>query len=198
MRRVADKKENSKTGRKPRVKTGGGGQQPWLRSYRAKLWNPKTRRLSDALYRKWDYALCMSDANGYLPPLSDIAFHWQVSDCEAQQLINDLIEARLVDIVGGIGGERRRLRLHDWDHWQPYADTTATERKRKQRAASRDVTELSRQCHGQRSESVSASESNYQQTRRHEVDGTLSTTGVVDGGIGSCDYTCAHDDEGVL
>lgn len=189
--------------RKPPVRRNAA-QQSWFRSYRSKLWNPKTRRLSDALYRKWDYALCMTDARGFLPKLADIAFHWGVSDNEAQTIICDLVELQLVDAIGL--GMNCQYRIHDWDDWQSYSDTTATDRQRAHRARNGNVTAMSRQCHGNRSVSVSASVTSTDRTQRQQEVGDGSSRLVLgDTGdrystaaAGDNDYDRSDDDMGVL
>lgn len=105
-------------------------KQPWLRLYRDSLHNPKVVTLSDRQHRAWVNCMLMSDNDGYLPSLRDVAVHMRVTRPDAEQLVCELVEAGLVDpeMLDG----QRRYRMHDWDQHQAPSDNAA-ERMRKLR-----------------------------------------------------------------
>ena len=60
--------------------------------------DPKVQRLSPTLFRAWVNLLCLASASdGKLPSIDDIAFKLRVSVQDAQQHIDELILAGLLD-----------------------------------------------------------------------------------------------------
>lgn len=146
---------NDDSGKKKTPKQKNGGK--WLRSWRSKVSSRKVFGLSDCQYRFWDMALCLTDADGYLPSSDEIGFALRMSVRDVELRLSDLVELRFFDPIvsarGLIG-----YRAHDWDHWQrrcDETDPTAAGRMRRYRQRKRNaavtVTEF---C----SESVSESE----------------------------------------
>lgn len=112
-------------------------KQPWLRLYREALHSPKIVSLTDRQHRAWHNCLLISDSNGALPAMRDIAVHMRMTTTEAEQLICDLVEAGLVDPV--MDGSRTSYVMHDWKDHQPTSDSS-TERVQKHRLKDRNVT----------------------------------------------------------
>ncbi len=98
-------------------------KQPWLRLYRDSLHNPKVVTLSDRQHRAWVNCMLMSDNDGYLPSLRDVAVHMRVTRADAEQLVCELVEAELIDPEMMDG--QRRYRLHDWQDHQAPSDNAA-------------------------------------------------------------------------
>lgn len=121
--------------KKPPVKSDRV-RAPWLRLWREALHNGKFRSLSHEQRSHWLLVNLMTDANGYLPPLRQVAYNLQTSEVAAQAVLDDMIHLGLVDIVGGLQSTSQNLRMHDWDHWQPSADDSK-ERMRRHRAKQR-------------------------------------------------------------
>ena len=112
-------------------------KSPWLRSYRDALHNPKIIRLSDRLFRVWQCCLWVADDAGVLPSIPDLACHLRMSVVDAEQLICELIETKLVD-VSSPGTCVRTLTMHDWNTHQFIEKST--ERVRKFRSKNKHVT----------------------------------------------------------
>lgn len=98
-------------------------KQPWLRLYRDSLHNPKVVTLSDRQHRAWVNCMLMSDNDGYLPSLRDVAVHMRVTRPDAEQLVCELVESELIDPEMMDG--QRRYRLHDWQDHQAPSDNAA-------------------------------------------------------------------------
>ena len=98
--------------RKSRVANGIEGID-WVRSYRSKLYSPKVWRLSAAQYRMWDMLLCMTDQNGNLPPILDIASHLRMHIPDAAKRVSELVELEFIDPIGDPRHQSHRMR--DWD-----------------------------------------------------------------------------------
>jgi 5-methylcytosine-specific restriction endonuclease McrA len=72
----------------------------WFRLYSFVLHDPKTQRLSPALFKRWINLLCLaseSEPRGALPSVLDIAFALRVKPCGAERVLAQLRQARLVD-----------------------------------------------------------------------------------------------------
>ena len=108
---------------------------PWFRMYVEVLDDPKAQRLSPQLFKTWINLLCLASRNGgLLPSADDISFHLRLSVTDAQQQIDDLILAGLVDIRPD-----GRCEPHNWSARQ-FASDSSTERVRKHREAKQGVT----------------------------------------------------------
>lgn len=121
------------------------GKQPWLRLYRSSLHNPKIVTLSDRQHRAWHNCLLISDNNGALPQIRDIAIHMRMTASEAEQLVCELVESGLVDPV--MIGNRASYVLHDWtDHQHPSDHSSG--RMKNLRSRRRDGVVTARDRHG--------------------------------------------------
>lgn len=99
----------------------------WFRFYNEVLDDPKVQRLSPTLFRAWVNLLCLASASdGKLPSIDDIAFKLRVSVQDAQQHIDELILAGLLDPTTD------GLVPHNWRARQFVSDSS-TERVRKHR-----------------------------------------------------------------
>lgn len=99
----------------------------WFRFYNEVLNDVKVQRLSPNLFRTWVNLLCLaSDDAGKLPSVDDIAFKLRMSVQDAQQQVDDLVLAGLIDITS------TGLAPHNWKQRQFVSDTS-TERVRKHR-----------------------------------------------------------------
>lgn len=109
-------------------------RKPWLRLYRDSLHNPKVVTLSDRQHRAWHNCMLIADDDGVLPPSRDIACHLRMTIPEAEQIINDLVDAGLVDVDAMQAA--RVFRMHDWSTHQ-YVSDNSTPRSRKHREKKR-------------------------------------------------------------
>jgi len=101
---------------------------PWFRFYAEALSDPKVQRLPGDLFKTWMNLLCLATQNGgVLPSMDDIEFHLRMSPRHAQQHVDELILAGLIDIMPD--GSRQP---HNW-HVRQYSSDTSTERVRKHR-----------------------------------------------------------------
>jgi hypothetical protein len=109
----------------------------WLRSWRGKAASLKVHSLTDAQYRFWDGALCLTSRDGFLPPIHHIAFHLRLSVQDTERRLAELVEAGFFDPVRESGGAYL-YRAHDWDQWQPAYDHSSARvsAHRKQRSES--------------------------------------------------------------
>lgn len=117
----------------------------WFRIYDDVLDDPKVQRLSGDLFKTWMNLLCLaSKQGGILPPVDDIAFRLRISARDAQQRIEDLILAGLVDIRPD-----GKQEPHNWPSRQMPSDSS-TERSRKHRDKKRNATATlqQRECNG--------------------------------------------------
>lgn len=99
--------------------------QPWLRLYRGTVNNPKLQRLGLEVVGFWTNCLCLSDDDGYLPAVSDIAWSMRLNETQVETFLETLQRNNLVDAEEG-----GALRLHDWSEHQKVSDLS-TDRVRK-------------------------------------------------------------------
>jgi hypothetical protein len=101
----------------------------WFRFYAEAMNDPKVDRLQPSLYKTWVKLLCLActHAKGHLPSVDDIAYHFRLSVADAQQQIDELILADLIDILPG-----GTLSPHNWGTRQYVSDKSA-DRMRKHR-----------------------------------------------------------------
>lgn len=100
----------------------------WFRLYAETLHDPKVLRLNDRQFRAWIGMLCMAaDNSGSIPDSWSVACHLRMQPQDADDIITDLIEARLVDIMPD-----GTMRPHSWDKRQFVSDVS-TNRVRKHR-----------------------------------------------------------------
>lgn len=107
---------------------------PWFRFYSEALDDPKVQRLTGDLFKVWVNLLCLAseqDERGTLPPPSDIAFRLRIDDQKADDALTGLRRAGLLDL----DPDTDLYVIHAWAVRQPPsdADSTAAERKRRQR-----------------------------------------------------------------
>ena len=118
----------------------------WWRAYDEAVDDPKLGLLTDRQHRAWFNLVCISSQNGgALPAMPAVAFKLKLSIDKARSLVAELVALKLFDI----DPETRVCAPHNWKgrQFQSDRDTTATERKRRQRDkenVTRDVTHMSR------------------------------------------------------
>jgi hypothetical protein len=104
----------------------------WIRFYERLLHSPKIIRLTDHQFRAWISVLCSADANsGRVLSAADLAIIARLTAKDCEDLLNDLVEARLIDPV--VGPENHCLVVHDWHHWQYKSDVDPTNADRQKR-----------------------------------------------------------------
>ena len=114
--------------------------QEWLRLYRRTVNNPKLQKLGLEAVGFWTNCLCLSDDDGYLPSVSDIAWSMRVTETVTETFLVTLQRNNLI-----VRDDDGRLRLHDWDDHQKRSDNSSErvrkfrERRQKQ-AETEDVT----------------------------------------------------------
>lgn len=107
---------------------GGQCNMTWFRFYHEALDDPKVQRLTPTLFKAWVNLLCLAARKGgKLPSVDDIAFSLRVSVNDAQQQVDELILAGLLDI-----GPKGDVTPHNWQGRQYKSDSSA-ERTRKYR-----------------------------------------------------------------
>jgi hypothetical protein len=102
---------------------------PWLSLWDKTLDTPKVQRLPAETFKGWVNLLCLANRqaeSGRLPSVEDIAFALRIQTDDAQRLVDDLVNASLIDRKGKI------LTMHDWDDHQQTGRTNA-ERAREYR-----------------------------------------------------------------
>lgn len=99
--------------------------QEWLRLHRRTVNNPKLQRLGLEGVGFWTNCLCLSDDDGYLPVISDIAWAMRVTETVTETFLVTLQRNNLI-----VREDDGRLRLHDWDDHQKRSDSS-TDRVRK-------------------------------------------------------------------
>jgi hypothetical protein len=109
--------------------------QEWLRLHRRTVNNPKLQRLGLEVVGFWTNCLCLSDDDGYLPAVSDIAWSMRVTETVTETFLVTLQRNNLV-----VREDDGRLRLHDWDDHQKRSDSS-TDRVRKFREKRQKHTE---------------------------------------------------------
>ncbi len=134
--------------------------KPWLRLYREAVHRPKIGRLSMDDRGFWATCLMLSDDEGALPSIADIAWTLRMPE----DTVRDVYMASLVrhdlvtrDVTRDVTEDVTTYRLHDWHEHQHASDgdPTAKERKQRQRerekaqksAVTRDVTVTSQASH---------------------------------------------------
>lgn len=129
---------------------------PWIRLYRASLHDPKIVCLSDRVFRAWHNCLLIANDDGLLPSLRDISVHMRCTQTEAEQSINDLVEAQLVDPIVS-PGQPIAFRMHDWEKWQRKWDVDRTNAERQKRARRKKKTAGKIDRNGERNGTVTES-----------------------------------------
>lgn len=112
--------------------------QPWIRSYRSALHNPKIQRLPAPLFKAWQNLLWCTDDDGELPPVDDIAFILRASDKQVKAWLAELSSRALFDALG-----EGRYRAHDWSEHQKKSDTSndrVKQHRERKKAATCNVT----------------------------------------------------------
>lgn len=115
----------------------------WFRMYDDVLDDPKVQKLPPALFKHWVNLLCLASRNdGKLPGLDDIAFALRLDENVTRDMLRDLVQRGLIDECDG-------LSPHNWAERQFKSDkdTTAAERKRKQRAREKEA-DVTPSAHG--------------------------------------------------
>jgi hypothetical protein len=112
----------------------------WFRYYDDALDDPKVQRLSGDLFKVWVNLLSLASKNdGKLPSTDDIAFRLRISIQDAQQRVEDLILAGLIDVLPD-----KSFEPHNWSERQFASDSSAVRmqklRKKKQSKNNGDVT----------------------------------------------------------
>ena len=112
----------------------------WFRYYDEALDDPKVQRLSGDLFKVWVNLLSLASKNdGKLPSADDISFRLRISVQDAQQRVEDLILAGLIDVLPD-----KSFEPHNWSERQFASDSSAMRmqklRKKKQSKNSGDVT----------------------------------------------------------
>ncbi len=117
----------------------------WFRFYSEALHDPKVRRLPGGLFKDWVLVLCIANEGkprGVLPPVADIAYHFNRSPAKVETLLADLQGRGLLDDVDG------HLAPHNWDQRQPgWDDSTGRQKRKRQRDSNGAGTGLSRDSH---------------------------------------------------
>ena len=108
----------------------------WFRFYSEALHDPKVRRLPSGLFKDWVLVLCLANEGkprGVLPPVKDIAYHFNRTPAKVEALLSDLQGRGLLDEKGG------GLMPHNWRERQPGWDDSA-ERQRRHRGRDNNAT----------------------------------------------------------
>lgn len=105
----------------------------WWRAYDDAVNNPKLQRLPATLFKAWFNLCCLtSKNNGELPTIKDVAFSLRVSEQKAAEIIDALVDAKMLDRDGDT------VKPHDWQHYQ-YQSDSSTERVRRYREGKGNV-----------------------------------------------------------
>ena len=106
----------------------------WFRVYGSLVDDPKVQRLPGDLVKSLLNLWCLASQNGgTLPPVEDIAFRLRINPAKADEIINRLGQAGLIDDAAGV------LRPHNWDKRQFKSDG-CNERVKRYRERERNVT----------------------------------------------------------
>lgn len=110
--------------------------RPWGKQFAHMLGHPKYLRASIAARAAWHTLFLValnSPTEEVLGTREDVeailrnyGFGEEAGDC-----VRSLVDLRLIDVRSGVNG---KLKLHDWNHWQP-DDPTGAKRKAASRAA---------------------------------------------------------------
>lgn len=129
--------------------------QDWLRLYRGAVNNPKVQRLGLEAVGFWTNCLCLSDDEGRLPKLSDLAWSMRVSETVAETFLKRLHETGLLEKKGAW------FVLHDW-HEHQFKSDSSTDRVRrfrqKQHETQRNVSETAQNRDRDRADTETDSE----------------------------------------
>lgn len=87
-------------------------KRDWIRLHCSALNNVKVCRLTDKQFRAWTNCLLCVNRDGVVPRLDYLCWHLRLTLEETQELVSDLVKARLIDDVGGV------LTMHDWQEYQ--------------------------------------------------------------------------------
>lgn len=152
MVRVAEQTRRVKN---KKIATGYGR---WFRFYTEAMHDPKIVTLSDRSFRSWINLLSMAAINdGVIPSTRDVAAHLRMTCRDAEDQINELLLAGLIDI-----DPHGKLAPHNWSKRQYKTDAqSSTARVQKHRAkqpCNNDETFHETKCNVSASESVSESE----------------------------------------
>lgn len=115
--------------------------KPWVRLYRDAILKPKVGRLSLDDLGFWSACLMLSDDDGNLPTVSDIAWQLRLSeDVVEKGYLSSLVRHGLVtrDVT-----DASQYRLHDWEQHQHASDGDPTAKERKQRQREREKAQKS-------------------------------------------------------
>ena len=94
----------------------------WFRMYTEVLNDPKVQRLPGDTFKTWVNLLCLARLHdGHIPPIEDAAFALRLSDDEAAQAIEALMQAGLIEET------ETGLQPHNWGGRQ-YKSDVSTER----------------------------------------------------------------------
>jgi hypothetical protein len=97
----------------------------WFRVYNDLVDDPKVQRLDPTLFKALINLWCLASTNdGVLPPIDEMAFKLRMKPEKAQQVLNDLRAAGLVD------ANERGTRPHNWDERQFTSDGSTSRVKR--------------------------------------------------------------------
>ena len=110
----------------------------WFRFYSEALHDPKVRRLPGGLFRDWVLVLCIANEGkprGALPPVADIAYHFNRSPAKVEALLADLQERGLIDEADG------NLVPHNWGQRQFLSDDVAARVRKHRNGVTRNVTD---------------------------------------------------------
>lgn len=97
----------------------------WFRLYDGLIRDFKVQTLEPVAFKDWINLLCMASGNdprGNLPPLNQIAYHFQATTADAEARVACLVEAGLIDRMPD-----GSMRPHDWDNLQPKSDRSASD-----------------------------------------------------------------------
>ena len=115
----------------------------WIRLYTSALHDPKIVSLSDRMHRAWINLLTIADkADGFLPSLKHIACDLRCTLDQAKEIIDELVEAELIDRLEIENPPISSLYMHNWGRRQyrwDDVDRTSSERVRRHRAKKRAI-----------------------------------------------------------
>ena len=100
---------------------------PWLKLWHSFLDSVKIQSVTEALRARYVNLLCVAckfGENGKLPDITQVAFMIRLSSDDAQETLERLIEARLIERRG------KAYYIHDWDQWQHKKSRDAEKQKR--------------------------------------------------------------------
>ena len=109
----------------------------WFRFYSEALHDPKVRRLPGGLFKDWVLILCIANEGkprGVLPPVTDIAYHFNRSPAKVEALLADLQGRGLLDEVDG------GLAPHNWGQRQFLSDDVAARVRKHRNGVTGNVT----------------------------------------------------------